>query len=372
MRMAKACFFTLIFFFIQQLGWAQGPYTITIFNSLPIEDENNVILEDGDVIQVIYAKEDGAIDPPLMNIGQPDNGSVSPNDSLLETHVIGEGQAPNTGYFFFSLNIDPSGTHPIQGDYIYLRFFNDSSLPLATYYGDAALYQIPSSSDSYDANVSTDDPLPVQLSSFTTRSLDQAVELNWTTSSELNNQGFEVYRSETENTGFALISSFENNPDLVGAGNSNQERQYHFVDNWVTNGTSYYFKLADVDLNGIRNYSQVVSALPMSGNTGVGNEVEIPEEFTLQPNYPNPFNPETTLRFGLPTLEDGPSRVQIQIYNNLGVLVRTLANKRLLPGWYEVRWDGRADEGQMLTSGIYFAVLRSGTYSMTRKMILLK
>jgi hypothetical protein len=77
----------------------------------------------------------------------------------------------------------------------------------------------------------------------------------------------------------------------------------------------------------------------------------IPQKYTLNPNYPNPFNPQTTISYQLPHL----SKVDLQIYNTLGQKVRNLVAKQQPPGVYQVIWDGRNDNSEQLASGIYIA-----------------
>lgn len=93
-----------------------------------------------------------------------------------------------------------------------------------------------------------------------------------------------------------------------------------------------------------------------------------PLHFTLFDNYPNPFNPETTIRYQLP--EKG--RVDLAIYNSLGQRVRTLVAGEQTTGSYSIRWDGRADSGHPVASGIYIYRLRAGNNSAANRMILLR
>ncbi|MEL6822169.1 MAG: FlgD immunoglobulin-like domain containing protein, partial [Calditrichota bacterium] len=88
-------------------------------------------------------------------------------------------------------------------------------------------------------------------------------------------------------------------------------------------------------------------------------------------NYPNPFNPETTIRFSIPA-GIGSSSVELSIYNALGQLVRTLVNQPLQPGVYKSIWDGRDDRGHSVASGIYVYRLSGDAFNTTRKMILMK
>ncbi len=95
----------------------------------------------------------------------------------------------------------------------------------------------------------------------------------------------------------------------------------------------------------------------------------IPTTFELAQNFPNPFNPSTTIRYGLPQNE----RVTIKIYNILGEEVATLVDDKLLEAGHHVAiWDGRDNEKQQVASGIYIYQIRSKDFSLIRKMVLVK
>jgi uncharacterized repeat protein (TIGR01451 family) len=85
-------------------------------------------------------------------------------------------------------------------------------------------------------------------------------------------------------------------------------------------------------------------------------------------NHPNPFNPTTTIEYGLVSFE----MVSINIYNARGELVRNLVNGRRAPGWYSVDWDGRDQRGNPVASGVYLSRMQAGSFSQTRKLVLLK
>ncbi|RMI14696.1 MAG: T9SS C-terminal target domain-containing protein [Calditrichaeota bacterium] len=110
--------------------------------------------------------------------------------------------------------------------------------------------------------------------------------------------------------------------------------------------------------------------------TGVDpDEYDLPERFALEANYPNPFNPTTTLRYRVPRT----ARVKIEVFNNLGQKVRTLVNGPHAPGIYAAVWDGTGDEGTAMASGVYVARMTAETLSQpverfedSRKMLLLK
>lgn len=98
--------------------------------------------------------------------------------------------------------------------------------------------------------------------------------------------------------------------------------------------------------------------------------VYVATEDRLEPNFPNPFNPQTSIFFSLSGAE--PRLTTLIIYNQLGQQVRTLVNELLYPGHHEVIWDGQDDRGQRVSSGVYLYQLRSGQFSSSRQMLLLK
>jgi len=204
--------------------------------------------------------------------------------------------------------------------------------------------------------------LPVELNSFSATTSDNKVILTWTTQSEVNNLGFEVYRSAEENGEYAMIASYENNESLQGAGNSNAAREYTYEDRMLFNGETYWYQIADVDYQGVRTFHGPVS---------VESPDLIPEEYALHPNFPNPFNPETSIRFEIPA-NPASSKVKLVIYNNLGMEVRTLVNGTVEPGIHTVKWDGRNNAGEQIASGLYFLHIQAGTFNRTQKMLLVR
>ncbi|MBC6949390.1 PKD domain-containing protein [candidate division KSB1 bacterium] len=106
-----------------------------------------------------------------------------------------------------------------------------------------------------------------------------------------------------------------------------------------------------------------------STGTSVQRESDnMPDEFTLLPNYPNPFNPETTIRFYLPKT----SNVVLSIYDVLGIKVCTLAIQKYAAGWQQVKWTGTNESGHQVGSGIYFLKFTAGEFSTWNKMSLLR
>jgi hypothetical protein len=186
--------------------------------------------------------------------------------------------------------------------------------------------------------------LPVELSSFVSVISGNDVTLNWSTSSELNNSGFEIERStgnQWMNVGF-----------VSGNGTTSSANIYTFTDRNVNSG-NYNYRLKQVDFNGNFEYFNL------------NNEVIIgvPSKFELSQNYPNPFNPSTRINYQLPN--DG--NVKISVFDNSGKEVMTLTNGFKAAGYYSVDMNASA-----LSSGVYFYHLTAGDFSAVKKMLLVK
>jgi hypothetical protein len=101
---------------------------------------------------------------------------------------------------------------------------------------------------------------------------------------------------------------------------------------------------------------------------GSARIVVLPDQYELSQNYPNPFNPTTTIKYALPE----PADVNIQVYNIVGQVVRTLVDEGKMGGYYRVYWDGRDDNGYDLASGVYFYRIVAGEFHAVKKMLLVK
>lgn len=138
--------------------------------------------------------------------------------------------------------------------------------------------------------------------------------------------------------------------------------------------------VADFDLTGVGNglyhvlvhnpyntTSALFSSFQVTGGaTGIGDGT--PKQFALRPNYPNPFNPATTIRFDVASR----SHVALRVYDVGGALVRTLADETMDAGSHVVEWNGRNDQGNPASSGVYFYRLTAPGFSDVRKMTLIK
>ncbi|MGH7597280.1 MAG: FlgD immunoglobulin-like domain containing protein, partial [bacterium] len=102
------------------------------------------------------------------------------------------------------------------------------------------------------------------------------------------------------------------------------------------------------------------------GKPEPANGTGLPKTFTLYPNYPNPFNPETAIRFYLPE----ESEVKLTLFNVVGETVKTLVSGRRAAGNHAEIWDGRNDHGELVASGVYFLQMRAGDFKAVQKMVL--
>jgi hypothetical protein len=97
-------------------------------------------------------------------------------------------------------------------------------------------------------------------------------------------------------------------------------------------------------------------------------EVKAPDAFALSQNFPNPFNPETKISYSLPK----DAHVTLTIFNIVGQKVKTLVDELQDAGDKSIHWDGKDDNGNQVSSGIYFYRIQAGDYSETKGMVLLK
>lgn len=103
-------------------------------------------------------------------------------------------------------------------------------------------------------------------------------------------------------------------------------------------------------------------------DTAAETDPAVPAGLELSQNFPNPFNSETEIKYGLPVR----SSVHISVYNIFGKKVRTIKDGIEDSGYYSVNWDGRDDNGELLASGMYFYVFASDDNYLTGKMMFLK
>jgi hypothetical protein len=260
----------------------------------------------------------------------------------------------NFGSYVGSHNLYRKDGLPLSSNrYTFIATINDGSKSfIDTTANDSSVYTYKvtnnwgTSLSFYNTNEATaylDKILPVELSSFTCMTIDKGVKLLWTTTTEINNNGFYVERS--------FDRKIWNQIGFVkGTGNSNVSHNYIFSDN-IISGSKILYRLKQVDANGAFKYSQVIE-------TG-----EVLNGFQLGQNYPNPFNPSTSINYSLAKT----GNVKLTVYNSIGSKVATLVNEYKPAGNYSVEFNG-----SNLASGIYLYRLEAGVYSAVKKFILMK
>jgi len=223
--------------------------------------------------------------------------------------------------------------------------------------GEVEDYQVP------------DGALPVELVSFISENTLEGVLCKWITESEIENLGFLLER-KTEDTDWKEIASYKTDGNLMGQGTTSAPNYYEYLDKLVQPNTTYDYRLADVDYNGVITYHSVrtvtVEQTPLTSKL---------EEFTVLPAYPNPFNPSTTITYFIPSVVMSGSKqspTDIAIYDITGKLITTLFNGEQTQGWHSIKWNGTNQFGGKVPAGIYLSKITSNEQTKTAKLMLLK
>lgn len=220
-----------------------------------------------------------------------------------------------------------------------------------------------------DSSGTIDGSLPVELVSFTGSVIFDGVRIEWRTATEVNNLGFNLYRSKTREGKFEKVNSRL----IEGAGSSPLPHNYQFVDRDVEPGKVYYYYLEDIDITGITEKSDLLEVNLKTNRSSFQARLLVPAATRLLQNFPNPFNPETWLPFYLAS----DTNVKIRIHNLLGETVRTLELGHKSAGYYDTHvkaayWDGKDNIGQFVSSGFYFYTLETSDFTATKKMVIVK
>ena len=180
-----------------------------------------------------------------------------------------------------------------------------------------------------------------------------AIQLTWDAPVDADFKSFRIYRSTV--SGFDP-SGIEPYSESIGTS---------FIDTEVSIDQTYYYILSAVDSHGNESgFSEEVSATIV----GIEEGEIIPADFVLFDAYPNPFNPSTTIKYGLPTQSDAT----LIIYNLMGQEIVRWHEHNLTAGYYEKTWNGTNKFGVPVGSGVYLYRFVAGDFVVTRKMLLLK
>ncbi len=256
-----------------------------------------------------------------------EDGNKHNNIGIFDFHVL---LADSNGYlkYEYEINHNISDSHPNQ-------LANETICPI---FFDAII--------DFCQNPTV---VPVELIAFNANIQKRYVKLNWATSTEINNYGFDVER-KTDKSHYKKIGF------VTGNSTSTKVNHYQYVDNLTSPG-KYYYRLKQINHDGSYTYSKDVSVTLTLTNTAY-----------LSQNYPNPFNSSTQISFQL----SGSHKVILTIFDLLGNPVQTLVNKELRQGKHTLNWDGNDDNNQLISSGCYIYCIRIDDLSEKRKMIFLK
>lgn len=201
--------------------------------------------------------------------------------------------------------------------------------------------------------------LPVELSSFTALTTSENyAQINWETASESNLLGYNIYRNENEDS----QSAQRVNPKIITANNTATGASYSYLDQEVENQTTYYYWLESLELSNENTlYGPVTVKFESQDNNNV-----LPTVTTLSSAYPNPFNPQTTIKFSVKANDSA----QLIIYNLKGQIIKSYP--KFLPGQHVIVWNAKDNNNHDVSSGVYLYKLISSSYSKTNKMILMK
>ncbi|OQY79314.1 MAG: hypothetical protein B6D45_01000 [Ignavibacteriales bacterium UTCHB3] len=223
---------------------------------------------------------------------------------------------------------------------------NSQGLPLGTYSMDLVVTSndLLKPVDTVKVVMVNSTEIPVELVSLSAEAKGNVVQINWATATETNNYGFEIERK-------TATSQWEKIGFVKGAGTTSERTNYQFTDKSAAMG-KYLYRLKQVDHDGTTTFSQEIEV-----------DMALPTDYVLEQNFPNPFNPNTIIRFAIPFT----GNVTLKVYNALGETVKTLIDETKEAGYYEVPFNA-AD----LPSGLYLYELKSGNFSSVKKMLMMK
>ena len=263
--------------------------------------------------------------------------------------VYGTNYPTGSAYLFTDISLDAG----VNWDYLLMPQFQDYSAFNSKIVDESRWYLTGTQflSDGFVLFTDNAGGVPVELVSFSAEAFSSQVNLIWSTATELNNLGFEVERSTAEE--WSTIGF------VRGKGTTTEIQNYSFIDDlFGLSALKILYRLKQIDFNGTYSYS---------------DEIEVnlnPLSFSLEQNWPNPFNNSCVIRYSIPK----SSQVTLKIFNTLGEEIATLVNEEKPVGTYKVNWNAAN-----LPSGVYFYRIQSVPSSSsgqafidTKKMILLK
>ncbi|UCH62148.1 MAG: carboxypeptidase regulatory-like domain-containing protein [Fidelibacterota bacterium] len=274
------------------------------------------------------------------NIWRVTGSSFNPTEMVNVGFLLFQGESNYT--VLLPTRADSGAAYPFPAQYL-------SYYLVTGYSGDEGF-------EWFDSNVgsgySVDNIAPGVPDGVALRNVESGVQLDWDPSADVDFQYFTVYRAEASGAyGDALYAAVEANT---------------FTDESLAEGIDYHYAVKAVDANG--NESDLSAEVSIS-TIAVADGQSIPDAYALGANYPNPFNPSTTITYQLP--EAG--HVNLQVYDLTGKVVNTLVGEYQPAGYHQVLWNGKDHKGAPMATGVYFYRIVAGKgYAETRKMVLMK
>jgi uncharacterized repeat protein (TIGR03803 family) len=190
--------------------------------------------------------------------------------------------------------------------------------------------------------------LPVTFLNFDGELKNNQVVLKWSTADEINNKGFDVERSENGKDFFKI--GF-----VEAKGNTSLTSHYTFSDINFTSAVNFY-RLKQLDIDGNFEYSRII-------------KINTPKATIYSAVIaPNPFSNVTTISFSLTQ----SAKVSLKVFDLNGRLIKIFADKKMMVGAHEIKWNTNNANGQPVLSGVYLLRIEAGDFTMTRKISVIK
>jgi hypothetical protein len=203
-----------------------------------------------------------------------------------------------------------------------------------------------------DSGYSLDNIAPSKVLNLTSQRNPSIVALSWKAVMDPADDVVQYVLYRSDKSGFIPTAA-----NKVGVATDTS-----FTDTQTDGSKTYYYRVAAVDYSGnIGTFSDELTVLNVLGVES--NDDALPKAFELSQNFPNPFNPSTTIRFGVPRA----TFVSLKVYNELGQEVASLVSNEMPAGYHTVQWNAAG-----MPSGMYFYKMQSQDFVQTKKLLLMK